>query len=201
MQQSIFDNSPIHFELPDTQLSYYPDFIAHHESVYEALLDKLEWQQDTISMYGKPVKIPRLNAWYGDSNAHYAYSGLALSPLAWTPLLLDLKQQLEQFLDCSFNSVLANHYRNGQDSVAWHSDDEQELGHEPLIASLSFGATRSFTLRHKFNEDQAPVKIDLAGGSLLVMAGTTQRCWQHQLAKTRSVVAGRINLTFRQIVV
>ena len=201
MQQALFSCTPLQLDLPDADVRYYPDFIAEHESIYKQLLAQIQWSQDDILLYGKPVKIPRLNAWYGDKEAHYAYSGLALSPLPWTSLLLQLKNQLEAFLNCQFNSVLANHYRDGQDSVAWHSDDEKELGNKPLIASLSFGATRTFSLKHKKDKHLAPVKVNLEGGSLLVMGGNTQHCWQHQIAKTKQVVPGRVNLTFRRVVV
>ncbi len=150
-------------------------------------------------MYGKAVPIPRMNVWYGDAGSAYSYSGLDLSPIPWTPLLLRLKNQLEDFLNTRFNSVLANHYRDGNDGVAWHSDDEPELGATPLIASLSLGATRRFSLRSRIDSTEPPSHSELAGGSLLVMAGETQRCWQHQIPKTKKPVAGRINLTYRTV--
>jgi alkylated DNA repair dioxygenase AlkB len=200
MQSSFFSATPQVFKLPDAEICYYEDFIDNQQATYERLLKQLKWSQDTIQMYGKPVLIPRMNAWYGDETASYSYSGLALSPLEWTQELVSLKVKLETFLAARFNSVLANHYRSGGDSVAWHSDDEKELGTKPLIASLSFGANRRFSLRHRLDKDKAAVHIDLVGGSLLVMSGDTQRYWQHQLAKTTKPVAGRINLTFRTII-
>ena len=152
-------------------------------------------------MYGKPVLIPRLNAWFGDDEANYGYSGIRLKRNAWFAELLDLRNQIQQTFDYSFNSVLANLYRDGNDSVGWHSDDEKELGRQPVIASLSFGDTRRFSLRPKKLANHKPVHIDLQAGSLLLMAGDTQHYWLHQLAKTKQQgLRGRINLTFRNIV-
>ena len=200
MQQSLFLPAAINFDLPNAELNYYPDFIENHQQHYQQLLGELNWRQDTISMYGKKLLIPRLSAWYGDSAAAYSYSGIRLEPLAWAEPLLDLKSRLEHELQQPFNSVLANYYRDGQDGVSWHSDDEAELGTNPLIASLSFGATRRFSLRHKtLVTDQSSLSLDLEAGSLLLMAGETQAFWQHQVAKTARKVGGRINLTFRQI--
>ena len=199
MQTGLFSSIPQVLDLPHAEISYYENFIADQTVVYQQLLNDLQWRQDTIRMYGKPVLIPRMNAWYGDNDAVYSYSGLSLSPIPWVDSLLVLKQLLEQQLNTPFNSVLANYYRDGADSVAWHSDDEAELGDNPIIASLSFGATRRFSLRQR-QQQSAPVHINLQGGSLLVMAGETQQYWQHQIAKTAKPVAGRINLTFRRII-
>ena len=198
MQTGLFYNQPQVLDLPHADICYYENFIADESAVYQRLLNDLQWQQDTIQMYGKPVLIPRMNAWYGDKGAAYSYSGLKLDPIPWTDSLLTLKQAVEQLLNIRFNSVLANYYRDGTDSVAWHSDDEPELGVNPIIASLSFGASRRFSLRQR-KQPTAPVHIDLDGGSLLVMAGETQQYWHHQVPKTRKPVAGRINLTFRTI--
>ncbi len=206
MQSDLFLSAPLSLDLPDAEITYYPDFIQGQSHYYQTLINDINWQQDTLGLYGRQVLIPRLNAWYGESDADYSYSGLDLTPLPWTKTLLVLKSAVEQQLRARFNSVLANYYRDGADSVAWHSDDEPELGEQPLIASLSFGATRRFSLRSRFslcNNNEAkpsPKHLDLAGGSLLVMGGTTQRYWQHQIPKTRRAVAGRINLTFRTIV-
>jgi alkylated DNA repair dioxygenase AlkB len=199
MQQNLFTEEPAALDLPDADVRYYPDFIENSSVIYHALLEEITWQQDTIQMYGRPVLIPRMNAWYGDAEAHYGYSGLKLTPHSWTPSLLSLKVLVEEFLQQNFNSVLANYYRDANDSVAWHADDEPELGLKPVIASLSFGATRRFSLRRKSAGRAAPVHIELAPGSLLVMAGDTQKFWHHQLAKNNQPVAGRINLTYRLI--
>ncbi len=198
-QSGLFDGTEQALALPDADVTYWPDFLPEPASLYRRLEREIQWRQDTITLYGRPVRIPRLNAWYGDPGADYSYSGLALTPLAWTPTLKAVKQRVEAHLGARFNSVLANLYRDGGDSVAWHSDDEYELGDTPLIASVSLGAARRFSLKHKTDKSLAPVHLELHTGSLLVMRGPTQRHWQHQLPKTRAAVDGRINLTFRQI--
>lgn len=165
------------------------------------LLDELRqglaWQQDTIRLFGKRHAIPRLHQWYGDPDTTYKWSGLVMEPLPWPPEVHVIKQQVEAASQARFNSVLANLYRDGNDSMGWHADDEPELGDEPVIASLSLGADRDFLLRHRTRE--LPTKyLRLEHGSLLIMAGTTQQYWQHALPKRRRVSAPRINLTFRR---
>ncbi len=208
MQQNLFSTPQETIDLPDSDIRYYTHFIEQPDLFYQRLLDEVDWHQDTIQMYGKPVLIPRLNAWYGDINTDYSYSGLQLQPKVWTPCLLELKNRVQHFLQMPFNSVLANLYRNENDSVAWHSDDEPELGQNPIIASLSFGATRRFSLRRRVNnkegkgdkdKSQNIFNMNLEAGSLLVMAGSTQQYWHHQVPKLKQVTEGRINLTFRQI--
>lgn len=186
-------------DLVDAELYYHRDFIAQPQRCYQRLLEEVQWRQDTIMMYGRPVKIPRLNAWYGDADADYSYSGLQLAPLPWTPTLQSIREAVEAHLNQRFNSVLANLYRDGNDSVAWHSDDEPELGPAPLIASVSLGEARTFQLRHRRNKALGIHRMVLQPGSLLVMRGETQRFWHHQVPKQRAVTAGRINLTFRRI--
>ena len=139
MQSALFASDPVELGLPGAEITYLPGFIADHQTVFDKLAQDLQWQQDQILMYGKRMPIPRLNAWYADSGMAYSYSGIDLSPLPWTQLLIDLKAAVEQQLGSRFNSVLANYYRDGNDSVSWHADDEPELGLNPLIASLSFG--------------------------------------------------------------
>lgn len=162
-------------------------------------ITKLEWQQSRIRIHGQEHAIPRLNAWYGDPGCAYRYSGVRFDPLPWTDTLADIRQRLAATLGITFNSVLANRYRDGRDSVAWHSDDEPELGHNPVIASVSLGATRRFTLKHKSRKEVPTLAVDLSHGSLLVMAGPTQHHWLHQVAKTTRIVDERVNLTFRYI--
>ncbi|HEY7883520.1 MAG TPA: alpha-ketoglutarate-dependent dioxygenase AlkB [Cellvibrionaceae bacterium] len=157
---------------------------------------ELAWQQTELSLFGRPCLIPRLNAWYGDSGAAYSYSGARFEPHPWTPSLTALRQALEAFSSHPFNSVLANFYRHGNDGVAWHSDNEPELGREPVIASISLGATRRFRLRHTH---LPTVAVDLQAGDLLIMQGPLQHHWQHALTKTRRAVGARINLTFRHV--
>jgi alkylated DNA repair dioxygenase AlkB len=171
---------------------------ARAEMYFHRLQTELAWQQTVIRMHGRQVPVPRLDVWYGDPGRHYRYSGVDFKALPWTPTLAEIKADLEQRLGQSFNSVLANLYRDGRDSVAWHSDDEPELGTNPVIASLSLGAERRFRLRHKARSWPA-VRQDLPNGSLLLMAGTTQHYWQHQLAKTARAAGARVNLTFRTV--
>ena len=142
---------------------------------------------------------PRLSAWYGDPSARYAYSGLSLEPIPWFPVLAEIKAEVEAASGAVFNSVLANLYRDGADSMGWHSDDEPELGERPVIASASFGAIRRFRLRHRHRRELDPVAVPLNHGSLLIMKGDTQSNWKHQIPKTRKVSEPRVNLTFRTI--
>lgn len=157
------------------------------------------WQQAHLNFAGKRVAVPRLQAWYGDEHARYGYSGLQLHPLPWTSLLNTIRTQLEQRLNLRFNSVLLNHYRDGQDSVAWHSDDEKELGPDPMIASLSFGSTRRFELKHRTRRELDKVCLDLMDGSLVLMGKGVQKHWVHQIPKQPGITASRLNLTFRFI--
>jgi alkylated DNA repair dioxygenase AlkB len=161
------------------------------------LYQEIAWRQDKIAMFGKMLDIPRLQAWYGDEHAEYTYSKITLLPMSWTPSLLLLKQQVSDFCKHDFNAMLANCYRNERDSVSWHSDDELELGAQPLIASLSFGCEREFHFKHKDSGES--YKLPLQSGSLLVMSGDTQKNWQHAIHKTRIEKPMRINLTFRNI--
>ena len=162
------------------------------------LFKNLMWTQRSIQIFGRSVKEPRLSAWYGDPEAVYTYSGQTMAPLQWTAELLQIKHKVEAELKTTFNSVLANYYRDGQDYMGAHSDDEKELGVEPIIASLSFGSTRDFVFSLKKNT-QCKVKIPLQSGSLLVMSGETQKYWKHALPKRLKVEAPRLNLTFRKI--
>ncbi len=144
------------------------------------------------------MPLPRLTAWYGDEGKSYTYSGIEQHPDPWTPTLKLIKSKVEEILEVTFNTVLLNLYRDGKDSVSWHSDDELELGENPIIASVSFGAVRRFSLKHKISKDYK-IDLDLPNGSLLLMKGETQHFWQHQIAKTSKSVQPRINLTFRMI--
>jgi alkylated DNA repair dioxygenase AlkB len=186
--------------LRDAELYYISAYYSQSESrqMKEQLIATVPWQQDTLNFGGKRVLVPRLQAWYGNLTTHYEYSGLRLTPLPWTPALLAIKTKIEKRFDLSFNSVLLNYYRNGQDSVAWHSDNEAELGPDPLIASLSFGAARRFELKHRDGSTQK-VNIELADGSLLLMGRGMQKHWSHQLPKQPRVTEPRLNLTFRLI--
>ena len=168
----------------------------------QRLWRELDWEQREITLFGRRVLQPRLVAWYGDQEARYAYSGLRLEPKPWHPLLLALKSRLEEASNGHFNSVLANAYRDGNDSMGWHSDDEPELGANPRIASISLGAERTFLLRRVLalrKPGEKSRKLLLTHGSLLMMRGDSQKNFQHSIPKTRSVTGLRINLTFRLV--
>lgn len=183
----------------DAEIFYLADYYSSADAsrYFEKLKDDLQWQSVDISLFGKTHKIPRLQAFYGEPNLNYEYSGIKSSALPWTDVLLDIKQSIECSLQLSFNSVLCNLYRDGSDSNGWHADDEKELGVNPAIASLSFGETRDFQLKHKKTDQR--IQLPLASGALLLMAGETQSNWQHCLPKRKRCVSPRINLTFRNI--
>lgn len=164
----------------------------------EAIARTTVWQQPEIRIAGRMVKIPRQQAWYGDASASYTYSGLSMVPILWTDTLLEIRSRVEALCDTRFNSVLLNRYRDGRDSMGWHSDDEPELGTNPCIASLSLGASRVFRLQHRKDKERK-LKIELTHNSLLVMRGSLQHHWRHQVPKTQRAVGERINLTFRYI--
>jgi alkylated DNA repair dioxygenase AlkB len=163
--------------------------------IFARLLHETPWREESVVVYGKRHLQPRLTAWYGD--ASYTYSGLRLEPLPWTALLLEIRAAVEAACGQRFNSVLLNRYRNERDSMGMHSDDEPELGNDPVIASLSYGATRTFILRHK--RDKRIVRLPLEDGSLLLMSGQLQRNWLHGINKSTRPLGERLNLTFRYI--
>ena len=190
------------FDLPDADIILFNEFFTKTESekLYKNLIEKINWQQYTIKMYGKIFNQPRLTAFYGEENKPYAYSGLKLTPNPWIEDLLFIKSRITKTAQINFSSVLLNYYRNGQDSMGWHSDDEKELGQNPVIGSISFGETRLFQLRHLTRKDLKKVDIKLTNGSFLLMKGSTQHYWEHQIPKTSKNITPRINLTFRTIV-
>jgi alkylated DNA repair dioxygenase AlkB len=181
----------------DLQLWRQVNLGRSYDSLLQKLIDDTAWRQEEITVYGKPYLQPRLSAWYGD--LAYSYSGIRLEPLPWTPTLLNIKRQVEALVEHEFNSVLLNYYRDQNDGMGMHSDDERELGLQPAIASLSLGEARSFLLKHKSRKDLKTVKLALAAGSLLLMQGETQRYWRHGINKQRQPCGPRINLTFRSI--
>lgn len=183
----------------ECELLYVPDFLSAEteQQLFEILHQQVTWQQDRLYIGGREVAIPRLNAWYGDPGANYSYSGIQLQTNPWFPVLAELKEQVCELADHSFNSALLNFYRDGKDSVVWHSDDEVELGRMPEIASVSLGVTRLFQLRHKQTGQR--YNLPLEGGSLLVMKGATQHYWQHQVPKQLDIKQPRINITFRRV--
>lgn len=164
-------------------------------AIFEALLEDVPWEQHDITIYGRTVSEPRLSAWVGDEGTEYTYSGRLRTPSPWTAALSEMREVCERVANARFNAVLCNLYRDGQDSMGWHSDDETDLGANPVIGSVSLGSERRFRLRHK--KSRETITLDLPANSLLVMAGECQRHWQHSIAKTTREVGPRINLTYR----
>ena len=158
------------------------------------------WRREKIKMWGKEIVTKRRIAWYADDGKSYTYSGSTFFPSRWNDVLLQLKERVENYSEIKFNSVLLNEYPNGEVGMGWHSDDEKELGTDPIIASLSFGANRDFIFKHKTDKSIENVKLHLKGGSLLLMLGSTQHYWKHSLPKRLKVKEPRINLTFRNII-
>ncbi len=192
--------SVIPLQLPDADLVFYPFLLGPQEGdrLLKELVATIPWRQDWITVYGRSLPQPRLTAWYGDPGKTYTYSGITMQPIPWHALLLEMKAKVEAVSEVRFNSVLLNFYRDGKDSMGWHSDDEPELGPNPVIASLSLGGTRRLMLRHRF-QPELKHELELTSGSLLLMQGKTQHYWQHQVPKTKRPVLPRVNLTFRVI--
>jgi alkylated DNA repair dioxygenase AlkB len=191
----------IPLSLPDADLMFYPFLLGQAEGdrLFTDLLTTTPWRQDWITVYGRSHLQPRLTAWYGNAGKSYTYSGITLHPAPWTVTLLDLKARVEAVSGIAFNSVLLNLYRHGNDSMGWHSDDEPELGQNPMIGSLSLGGKRRLLLRHRFQKELKH-QLELTSGSFLLMQGKMQHYWQHHVPKTKRLVSPRINLTFRVIV-
>lgn len=171
---------------------------ARQRRLFDALHTAVPWQQHRVTVFGRTHRQPRLVAWYADAGRTYTYSGLTLIPNPWIVPILELKALCQELSGAGFNSVLLNLYRDGDDTVGWHSDDEPAFGREPVIASVSLGAARRFDLRHK--RSRRIVRIELPPGSVLVMSGRCQAEWSHRVPRTRRVGEPRINLTFRRIV-
>ena len=187
--------------LEDADISWFPQFFSLQQSneILQQIESEVLWRQDQIRVYGKLHRLPRQTAWYGDAGAVYEYSGIKMEPLPWTPGLATIRDRLKTAFGDSFNSVLLNRYRDGRDAMGWHSDDEQSLGINPVIGSLSLGATRRFRLQHK-DKKHLKHSIDLNHGSYLRMAGSTQHHWRHCITRTQRACAVRVNLTFRYLV-
>lgn len=189
---------PLH--LPDADITYYPNFIAHAEAsqIFEILKNETPWQQDDIKVFGKVYAQPRLTALYGTNQKSYSYSNIEMIPHKLTPTLANLKERVDAISLTDFTTMLLNYYRDGKDSNGWHADNEKELGTNPVIASLSFGQERFFHLKHR-TDKTLKHKLLLQHGSLLLMKGETQHKWLHQIPKTAKQIKGRINITFRII--
>ncbi|MBP9793685.1 MAG: alpha-ketoglutarate-dependent dioxygenase AlkB [Flavobacterium sp.] len=197
---SLFPDEKIVFDLPDAEIEYFPNFFSIEKAneIFHKLQTEIPWQQDTITIYGKNHIQPRLTALFGNEGKPYGYSNIVMHPHPWNPMLIFIKEEVEKICQENFTTVLLNYYRNGQDSNGWHADNEKELGRNPIIASLSLGEPRNFQLKHNSIET-AKQNILLQHGSLLLMKGTTQHYWKHQIPKTKKEIGSRINLTFRII--
>lgn len=197
---TLLPSEKIIFTLPDADIEYHPDFFSETEThvLFHKLFTEIPWQQDNITIFGKTHPQPRLTALFGNNGKSYTYSNITMQPHPWNELLLNIKTKVEEATGEKFTSVLLNLYRDGKDSNGWHADNEKELGKNPIIASLSLGEERVFQLKHNNLKDQKQT-IRLENGSLLLMKGTTQHFWKHQIPKTAKSIKPRINLTFRTI--
>jgi alkylated DNA repair dioxygenase AlkB len=177
---------------------FYHGFFSSAESDHylSLLQDEIKWKQEPIKIYGKEMMQPRLTAWYGDVDKKYSYSGITMEPRQWTDSLLGIKKMIETVAAVKFTGALLNFYRDGKDSMGWHRDNEKELGVNPVIGSVSFGATRTFQFRN-YKEKNPLISIELTHGSFLLMKGETQHHWEHRLPKTSKKIGCRINITFR----
>lgn len=187
-------------ELENGWIELNDTFLSSDEawSLFEELIQKTEWTQGSITIFGKQIQIPRQEAFYSSNGQNYGYSGQRMISHPFTPLLQHLLDRIEKHSGHSFNSVLINLYRDGRDSNGWHADNEPELGQNPVIASLSLGSTRNFDLKHQQTGEK--LKLPLRHGSLLIMGGQIQHFWKHQIAKSTKIQEPRINLTFRKII-
>ena len=178
----------------------FPKFLEPTQTsqIFQQIMGETPWEMPEIVMFGKKCPQAGLSTWFTNTGVNYVYSGITRTPHVMTPMLTSVLDQCALKSGAEYNSVLVNLYRDGKDSVSWHSDNEAVNGSEPTIASVSLGATRRFDLRHK--ESGETVRIDLEDGSLLVMSGLSQHCWVHQIAKTKTKVGPRINLTYRRVV-
>ena len=189
------------FPLRDGEVLFMKNFLTEIEAqnYFKILNSTINWRQEEIKYYGKIYPVPRKTAWYGYEGFDYSYSGINCSPEPWTKELLNIKLKIEKLLpEENFNSVLLNLYRDGNDKVSWHADDEKELGINPTIASLSIGVTRRFDLKHK-DYPELQYKFELTPGSLIIMKGALQHNWLHQIPIQKKINQPRINLTFRTI--
>lgn len=198
---NLFDANPRANLLPyDGEVIYYGPVLSPQKAddYLDILLNNIAWKNDEAVIFGKHIITKRKVAWYGNAHYSYAYSGTTRQALLWTDELLALKKLVEDLTGTVFNSCLLNLYHNGDEGMAWHSDDEKSLGKDSTIASLSFGAERKFSLKHRVTKDG--ISLMLAPGSLLVMKGTTQTHWLHALPKSKKILTPRVNLTFRTMI-
>jgi alkylated DNA repair dioxygenase AlkB len=200
-EETALSSTPcVDLPLVEGQARLWPAAFAADEAdrLLAELRRTIDWQQEEIVIFGRPRQVPRLVAWHGDPGAVYTYSGTRHLPSPWTPALKRIRDRVAVLAGATFNSVLLNLYRSGADGMGWHADDEAELGPNPVIGSVSLGATRRFCLRHRRHRDLR-MEVPLPHGSVLCMSGSTQHHWLHAVPKTRVAVGERINLTFRQV--
>jgi alkylated DNA repair dioxygenase AlkB len=190
---------PIPMPDADVSMLYEIEMPVDYPTMLRKLIDQTIWRQEVVRVYGKEHQQPRLVAFYGDTGMRYDYSGISLHPLPWTDLLREVKRRIEDCTESTFNAVFLNLYRDHNDSMGFHSDDEKELGREPTIASVTFGATRIFRMKHKLNSEIPVQKIPLTSGTVLLMKGKTQHFWKHGINKQAEPCGPRVNLTFRTI--
>lgn len=202
MQTNLFsdninDEEPINID--NGSYIYIPNYFNKFEADFflNDFINNIVWEQQSMNMYGKIVPFPRLTTWYGDNDKPYTFSGITLKPHPWNESLLKIKNKIEPLSGVNFNSVLLNRYRDGNDSISWHTDAERELGINPVIASVNFGEERVFQLKHI--ETGQRIDIPLKHGSLLIMMGELQHFWKHQVPKSKKPMKERVNLTFRVI--
>ena len=182
---------------PDGRARLWPDAVANADALMVELEREVDWQTEFIRMFGKTYEVPRKVAWHGDAGAVYRYAGVTHEPAPWFPALERLRDLVSELADAPFNSVLLNRYRDGNDHMGWHRDNERELGEQPVIASVSLGAERRFEFRHATTKER--VSCRLSAGSVLVMDGPLQSMWQHRLPRETKLKEPRINLTFRHV--
>jgi alkylated DNA repair dioxygenase AlkB len=197
--KKISDRSIEYFQENDSFDWKSTDWSAVSDQTLENIkFTNINWKHDQIKLYGKKIPLPRLTSWHGDQGKAYTYSGITSQPSDWNEGLLYIKKEIEKISQETFNSVLLNWYRNGEDHLNWHADDEKELGKNPVIASVNFGESRDFVIRR--NDDPSiKIKIPLNHGALLIMRGELQHFWQHSVPKRKKVLGSRFNLTFRRI--
>jgi alkylated DNA repair dioxygenase AlkB len=168
------------------------------ETLFQELAEKVPWKQVPIKMFGKEIMQPRLTCWYSDPGIDYSYSGIRMENLPWIEPLPGIKSRIEQLAGVRFNGALLNLYRDGNDSMGWHRDNEKALGNNPVIGSVSLGGTRTFKFRDRLSKKEI-ISIELSSGSLLIMAGESQHFWEHSIPKQHRVANPRLNITFRVI--
>ena len=196
----LFPKEKIILPLPDAVFKFYPNFFNKEEAdmLFDKLMNEIPWQQDDITIFGKKIAQPRLTCLFGNEGKPYSYSGLTMHPHAWNPTMMFIKEKVDKISGQNFTTVLANLYRNEKDSNGWHSDNEKELGRNPIIASVSFGEERKFQLKH-ISDNNVKLSLNLNHGSLLVMKEGSQIHYKHQIPKAAQPKNARINLTFRTI--